>query len=98
VKDDAERVALARAQTADAVAHRHPIGPAGAFRRDLERLEVGLFRFLRRDRTSRRETASQSPGEWNYFEHWRTKAVDLYKRFLSPLKACVSTCCCKSTE
>jgi hypothetical protein len=35
VKDDAERVALARAQTADAVAHRHPIGPADAFDRPM---------------------------------------------------------------
>src|SRR5947207_4315838 len=33
VEDDAERVALARPQAADAVAHRYPVGPAGAFDR-----------------------------------------------------------------
>jgi hypothetical protein len=29
---------------------------------------------------------SQRPGEWIYFEHWRPKAVDLYRRLFPRLK------------
>jgi hypothetical protein len=48
VKDDAERVALARAQTADAVAHRHPIGPADAFDRPMMDREDHRLALLQR--------------------------------------------------
>ena len=48
VKDDAERVALAGAQAADPVAHRYPVGSAGAFDRSVVDREDHRFALLQR--------------------------------------------------
>src|SRR5215471_15996096 len=54
MKDDAERVTLAGAQAADAVAHRHPIRAAGAFDRPMmDRKDYRFALSQRHDLTAR---------------------------------------------